>query len=106
MPLYEFEERATGRRVELFRAIAERDLAPDGFKRVVCGMPAIVKAAHVGGLYTGRAQDPGSAVLAVPRALKELEEKHSADRIARDAGFSVRTLQETWLGEQGEGSKC
>lgn len=43
-----------------------------------------------------KAKDPTSADLAVPRAFRQLEEKHSASRIARDAGFSVSTLKRTW----------
>lgn len=46
--------------------------------------------------FKGGAKDPTSADQAIPRALKELEGKHSAAKIARDAGFSINTLKKTW----------
>ena len=40
--------------------------------------------------------DPQSADRAIPRALRELEQTHSARRIAKDAGWTVNQLKETW----------
>lgn len=40
--------------------------------------------------------DPTCADVAVPRALKQLEEKHDARRIAKDAGWSIKTLKQSW----------
>jgi hypothetical protein len=42
------------------------------------------------------AKDPTSADVAVPRAFRQLEQQHSASRIARDAGWSVDTIKRTW----------
>ena len=41
-------------------------------------------------------KDPTSPDCAIPKALKELEEKHGARRIAKDAGYSVDALKKCW----------
>jgi hypothetical protein len=46
--------------------------------------------------FIGIAKDESAADQAIPRALKQLEQTCGADRIARDAGFSVNTLKRTW----------
>lgn len=99
MPLYDYEN-AKGERVELERTIAERDCAPEGFRRVL-STPASSRRAPMSNLFTGQAGDPGEAVRAVPRAFKELEESMPADRIARAAGFSVKTIKRAWFEDQG-----
>ena len=47
------------------------------------------------GFKTG-VKDPTCAEVAVPRAFKELEQKHSASRISKDAGFSVSQIKKAW----------
>lgn len=88
MPLYEFENEKTGRTVELFRTVGRRDEVPPGFRRIVSRTSCRVVGQE--------ALDPQSADSAIPRALKELEKTSGADRIARDAGYSVNQLKETW----------
>lgn len=46
--------------------------------------------------FGGNAKDPEAADQAIPRALKELEQTQSASKIAREAGWSVKTLRKTW----------
>ena len=41
-------------------------------------------------------KDPTSPDVAIPRALKQLEQTQSAGSIARQAGFSVKQLKKTW----------
>lgn len=87
MPIYEYEN-AAGERVEMFRPIARRDCGPKGFRRVINLTGR--------GLYTGRALDPTSADVAVPRAFRALEATMPRDRIEKQTGFSVRQLKRTW----------
>lgn len=46
--------------------------------------------------FGSHARDPECADVAVPRAFKQLEEQHSAQKIAKDAGYSVSTIKRTW----------
>lgn len=46
--------------------------------------------------FRGVHRDPGSPDVAIPKALKKLEQTQSAREIARGAGFSVNTLKKTW----------
>lgn len=46
--------------------------------------------------FGGRALDPQSAEVAVPRAFKQLEQTHSASKISRDAGFPVDYIKRAW----------
>lgn len=46
--------------------------------------------------FAGHAQDPQCADLAIPRALKQMEQTNQASKIAKDAGFSVNQLKKTW----------
>ena len=46
--------------------------------------------------FNTKAVDGALPEKAVPKAFKDLENKHSADRIARDAGFSVKQIKRIW----------
>lgn len=46
--------------------------------------------------FNTKAKAPDSADVAIPRALRQMEEKHGAKKIARDAGYSVNQLKQTW----------
>jgi hypothetical protein len=46
--------------------------------------------------FKGSTKDPTSPDVAIPRALKKLEQTQSAGSIAKGAGFSVNTLKRTW----------
>lgn len=87
MPVYEYRHEVTGQRIELVRPVAERDHCPPGYRRVT--VPARL------GVLTGALED-AHPDRAVPNALKQLEEKHSAREIARQSGFTVEQLKETW----------
>ena len=50
----------------------------------------------LGTLYTGRAQDPGCADVAVPRAFRELEDTMPRERIERESGYTVKEIKRCW----------
>lgn len=90
-------ENDAGERLELQRTVAERDNCPRGFRRVMVSPARPRGGPPTHGLFTGGARDPGEADLAVPRAFKELEQTMPADRIAREAGFSVNYIKDAWF---------
>lgn len=86
MPIYEYETKG-GRVVEAYRPVAERERLPAGCRRRV--------VSRLGVVFQPMA-DPGSAHVAVPRALKELEATMPHERIAKETGFSTRKLKKVW----------
>ena len=87
MPLYEFEDRATGRRRELFRTIARRNECPPNLQRVMAR-----PACRIGkGVL-----DPSQADRAVPRALRALEQTMPSGELERQVGFSSKELKRIW----------
>lgn len=59
------------------------------------GLRSILTSGKAPGV-AGQALDPGGPDAAIPRALKQLETRHSAREIARQAGWSVNTLKRVW----------
>lgn len=59
------------------------------------GLDQIIRSGKAPGVST-KAADPGSPTASVPRALRQMEEKESARRIAKQAGFSVNELKRIW----------
>lgn len=55
----------------------------------------IIKTGCAPGFRTG-AIDPTLPEVAVPRAFRQLEQKDSASKIARDCGFSVKQIKRVW----------
>lgn len=55
----------------------------------------IIKTGCAPGFRTG-AIDPTLPEKAVPKAFKDLEQKDSADKIARDSGFTVKQIKRIW----------
>ena len=87
MPIYVYENAATGERVEAMMPMARRNFYAPGFRRVITPQRVSVP--------TG-AKDPTSADGSVPKALRDLEMTMPADQIAKQAGFSVETLKSVW----------
>jgi hypothetical protein len=87
MPLYEFEERATGKRLELFRTIRDRDCCPPNLRRVMARPSCRIGKG---------AQDPTVADQAVPRALQSLEQTMPTSELERQTGFSTKELKRIW----------
>jgi LysM repeat protein len=46
--------------------------------------------------FNTRALDPTLPQVAVPKAFKDLEQKDSASKIARDSGFTVKQIKKIW----------
>lgn len=55
----------------------------------------IIKTGLAPGFNT-RAIDPTLPEKAVPKAFKDLEQKDSASKIARDSGFTVKQIKKIW----------
>lgn len=55
----------------------------------------IIRTGQPPGFRTG-ATDPTLPEKAVPKAFKDLEQKDSAAKIARDSGFSVKQIKRIW----------
>ena len=55
----------------------------------------IIRTGCAPGYRTG-AIDPTLPERAVPKAFKDLEQKDSASKIARDCGFSVKQIKKIW----------
>ena len=87
MPQYLYQNRRTGRTVELFRTIEARDTVPDNLQRVFMA-PGIRRS--------GGTPDPSSADEAVPRAFRQLEDTLPASEIARQSGFTVNKIKDVW----------
>lgn len=89
MPIYEYEDKRTGRRCELARPMRFRDDCPPNLRRVV----GCVSRPRIG--RAGLA-DPSTADVAVPRALKQLEQTMTTSELARQTGFSVKEMKRIW----------
>lgn len=87
MPVYQYENPATGEVVEELRTIAARDMAPEGFKRIT--VP--VRVAFAG--TTICETDPEAAV---PRAFRQLEETKDWRSIEKGTGFSRDHIRRVW----------
>ena len=87
MPTYDYLDTETGRLVERTVAVEQRDAVPPTWQRIVVSAP---------GLKLGAA-DPGSPEVAVPRALRQIEQTVPAREMARsmNAG-SVETIKRVW----------
>lgn len=86
MPSYDYIEEKTGERVEFIVPIAERDAVP-GHRRLQ--VPPRLNT-------VGLAEDVLTQEYGVREGLKAMEHRYGADRIARESGFSVNDLKQTW----------
>lgn len=88
MPIYEYEHRVTGERVELIRPVGKKYDCPPDLLPVISrpGRPKIGKGVP----------NPGDADQSVPRALKETEERIGTGALERASGFSHRQLKKAW----------
>lgn len=86
MPCYEYIEEATGARVEMIVAIAQRDAVP-GHRRIA--VPPRVN-------MLGVAEDIHSQAYGMRQGLKAMEDTYGRDRIRRDTGMSIESLRSTW----------
>lgn len=88
MPLYEYiDER--GRTMELFKPVEQRDLVPEGWRRI--SVPRRVALFGTG----NDLKEPSGAEAAVPRALKALD-NGTVNQMVKHSGFSVDKFKEVW----------
>lgn len=89
MPIYEYQHRVTGERVELFRPVGEKYDCPPDLLPVISlpGRPRIGKA----GL-----SDPSHADQAIPRAFKETEARIGTSETCRLSGFTHKQIRKAW----------
>jgi hypothetical protein len=85
MPTYQYRNQ-TGQIVELQRPVALRDQVEPGLERIT----APVSVRVLGG------RDPSEPEQAVPRALRQLEEKMPAREIVREGGYTVDQMKQIW----------
>ena len=86
MPIYEYET-MDGGRVELHRAVSERDVLPPQCRRRLVGAPVPVL----------NRPDPRGSDMAVPRALRQIEQQGATrEQITRDTGFTPERLKKAW----------
>lgn len=86
MPTYQYEDTRTGQLVDLQKPVAERDQVPAHLKRITA--PRSVRVLG--------SRDPSEPEQAVPRALRQMEEKMPAHEIVRESGFTVEQYKRIW----------
>ena len=86
MPTYQYNDTRTGQLVELQKPVDQRDQVPSHLKRITA--PRTVRV--LGG------RDPAGPDQAVPRALRQLEEKVPAHEIVRESGYSIEQYKQIW----------
>jgi len=87
MPIYEYENKLTGKLIELSRPMRLRDDCPKHLKRVIART-----ACRIG----SGAEDPSHAAQSVPRALRECERTMQTSELERQSGFSVKEMKRIW----------
>ncbi len=86
MPTYQYIEVETGKEVEFNVPIQRRDQVKG------CNRVQIPRRLNV----LGGAPDPTGPDQAVPRALRQLEEKMGHKEIAKQSGWSTSQLKDIW----------
>ena len=88
MPIYEYEDRVTGKRVELLKPVKERYDVPPNLMPVISlpGRPRIGAGVP----------DPSHAEQAVPRAFKECEQQLGTSEVERQSGFTAKQIKRAW----------
>lgn len=93
MPIYEYQDRITGERVERFAprplSLRERYNCPPNLMPMISlpGRPRIGRA----GL-----PDPSLAEQSIPRAFKECEQKLGTSETRRLSGFTPKQIRKAW----------
>lgn len=89
MPIYEYEDRRTGRRIEMFRPLGQKYDCPPNLMPVISlpGRPRIGKE----GL-----PNPEDAEQSVPRAFKECEQRIGTSEMCRLSGFTHKQIRKAW----------
>lgn len=86
MPTYDFVDTRTGQLVERTVALAQLDALPAHLQRITVNAVGIQRGTP----------DPNTPEVAVPRALKQIEQTIPADAIARGMQRSVTGIKKVW----------
>lgn len=92
MPIYEYEDRVTGERVEQFAprplSLRERYNCPPNLMPVISlpGRPKIGEGVP----------DPADANQSIPRAFRETEQKLGTAETCRLSGFTAKQIKRAW----------
>jgi hypothetical protein len=88
MPIYEYEDRVTGERIEMLKPVNERYNCPPNLMPVISlpGRPRIGAGVP----------DPSHADQAIPRAFKECEQQFGTSETCRQAGFTAKQIRKAW----------
>jgi hypothetical protein len=88
MPIYEYEDRVTGKRVEMLKPVRERYEVPPNLMPVISlpGRPKIGEGLP----------DPSRADQAIPRAFKECEQQCGTSETCRLSGFTAKQIRKAW----------
>ena len=93
MPIYEYEDRVTGQRIERFAprplSLRERYDCPPDLMPVI-SLPGRPKIGREG------LPNPADAELSVPRAFKECELKMGTSETCRLSGFTAKQIRKAW----------
>lgn len=90
MPLYKYRDTVTGETVEMVRRVSERDNVPPNYIRIP--IPE-----RIGILGTSSSPlDPHTAEAQVPKAYRQLEEKHGNREFLKESGFSTEEVKRVW----------
>lgn len=85
MPLYEYQDTASGRVVELVKPVAQRDVVPRNFVRLTVPSRICVKC--------GREFTQDDQVLAGAR---KVEANMSSEEFQRETGYSAKEMKKVW----------
>lgn len=88
MPLYDYIDSETGRKVELFRTVAERDNVPANLRRIIPHSFALLCP-----------PDPYADAKGTQKALYQLEQQLGLPELERQTGFSRKQLKKVWFDE-------
>lgn len=89
MPIYEYEDRISGERVELWRPLGAKYDCPPNLMPVI-SLPGRAQIGRAG------LPDPSQAAQSVPRAFRECEQKIGTSEMCRLSGFTARQIRKAW----------
>ena len=88
MPLYEFEDIKTGKVIQAYRSVENRDSAPAGFRRIISApLPTVT------GFHNAIKED--TVFAKAPKALANMDGKR-ADAFLKSSGFTKDQIKKAW----------
>ena len=87
MPLYEYEDKATGKTCEMYRPVKQRDDCPSNLRRVI---------SPIGFRMGAGRPDPSNVDIAAPAGLREMEQEMGTSGLEKAMGMSAKQLKKIW----------